>query len=239
MATTNFSGLRCIGINNFSNIAPSVDELISPAYNLTGAPTATLNFKLHYAAKTATSYDKLVIYTSTNCGQTWALKYIKNGTTSLKTVATYYTSSHTPPSGSSEWRQESINLTNNWGVNPVRFKFTFTSGGGNNIFIDDININTPLTTNVKTWNEKSGISIFPNPSENELNLAFESKINNPFEIEFIDVLGKLIFTQHFNQITDQKLKIDTKQLSEGVYFINIKTNNAVIYTDKFIKQYSK
>lgn len=240
MSSTNFSGTKCIGINNFYNIAPSTDDLISPAYDLSSASTATLTFKLHYAAQVSTNGDRLQIFTSSNCGKTWTIKYSKVGTTTLKTVATYYTSNHIPPAGSNEWRQETISLSNNWGSNPVRFKFSFLSGGGNNIFIDDININTPITTDIQKISKESNINLFPNPSNHEIYISYNLKNNTPLQIEITDVFGKTCLLQNSGEITEGEntTKLDTKFLSDGVYFIQIKQNNHSIYNSKFVKQNS-
>ncbi len=240
LGSTSYTGTKCIGINNFNaTIAPAIDELVSPAFDLS-APTATLNFKLHYAAKDAISYDKLQVFTSVNCGKTWLLRYAKIGTSALKTVPSYYTSNHIPPVGSTEWRQETVNMINNWGTNPVRFKFVFTSGGGNNIFIDDININTPVVTSVNKLIRENGFDMFPNPATNDLNISYKLKSTMPLQIEIIDVLGKTVSVQQLDQISTEETisKLNISSLSNGLYFIKIKQNNSVIYSNKFIKQHS-
>lgn len=238
MSSTSYSGTQCLWINNFNNIAPSIDELISPAYDLSSVTTATLSFKLHYSAQTATDNDKLQVYSSSNCGKSWQLRYSKSGTSALKTVTPYYTTSHIPVAGSTEWRQENINLPNNWGTNPIRFKFAFTSGGGNNIFIDDININTPIVTGLNTQKSENDISLFPNPSSNEFFISYNLANNASLDIEVIDVLGKIVITQNNLKVLGGKntYKTDTKNLTEGIYIVRVKQENKIIYTGKFIKQ---
>ena len=62
----------------------------------------------------------------------------------------------------------------------------------------------------------SSISIYPNPINDILN------INGIFEsIEIFDIYGKLVL------ISNQD-KINTSNLSEGIYTINIKNNNNII-----------
>lgn len=235
--STNYTGNHCVGVMNFNNIAPAVDEMISPAYSL-GAATATLSFKLHYAARDADSYDRLQVYSSVNCGKTWQLRYSKLATSTLKTVSTYYTSSHIPVAGSTEWRQENINMTNTWGTNPVRFKFVFTSGGGNNLFIDDININTPVVTGISDISNENNINLFPNPAGTELAISYKLKATDPVQVEVIDVLGKVIILQTINQVTTDETttKLNLSDIADGVYFLKMKQHHSIIYTTKFIKQ---
>ncbi len=237
ITATNYSGSKCIGIMNSANIAPAIDELISPAYSLS-APTVTLSFKLHFSSKDASSYDKLQVYSSANCGKTWTLRYSKLATSVLKTTATYYPSSHIPTPGSTEWRQDNINLTNNWGANPVQFKFMFTSGGGNNLFIDDININSPVTTNIRNLAEENNVLVFPNPAGNDLNISYQLENPAPLQIEVIDVLGKTILSQTIDQVTTTEAtsKLNISTLAEGVYFLKLKQQHSIIYNTKFIKQ---
>jgi len=60
------------------------------------------------------------------------------------------------------------------------------------------------------------ISIFPNPVKNILNIQGEME-----SVEIFDVLGKLVLTSTNNTI-------NTSDLSEGVYIVNINTNNIII-----------
>lgn len=238
MSSTNYSGSKCIGISNYNNIAPAIDDLISPSYDLSALSTATLSFRLHFASQTIDDNDKLQIYSSSNCGKTWLLRYTRIATNTLKTVSTYYTTNHIPAASSSEWRQDAINLTNTWGSNPVKFKFTFTSGGGNNIFIDDININGQfIVTDLQNLHNENGISLFPNPSENEINILYELKNTSPLKIQITDVLGKQCINQT-TEVTEKSIKLDTNFLSNGVYFIKMTQDNTIIYNNKFIKQNS-
>jgi PKD repeat protein len=232
--TTYYTGSACVGIKNSQNEAPLTDVLISPAYNLTAFSTATLSFQLHFAAKTATDYDKLTIFISSDCGKTWQLKYVRLGSSNLKTVTPYYTSSHIPPPASAEWRLDKINLVNNWGANPVRFKFEFKSGGGNNIFIDDINI-TATPTSLSELVRSESLNVYPNPAHEILNINMDGTTSSKIELSLEDISGRIVVASH--EIISQgnnTLQLKTQGLSEGVYILRIKESQGFIHSKKII-----
>ncbi len=150
-------------------------------------------------------------------------------------MAPYYTASHIPPVASSEWRQETISLTNTWGSNPVRFKFKFTSGGGNNIFIDDINIFGISTSIAQTSLDEDGVKIYPNPANNNLNIILDLTKNSEIEINIKDVTGKTLLAKNNKLLKgENKLQVETTNLSSGLYFVQIKNDDVLISIKKIV-----
>ncbi len=95
------------------------------------------------------------------------------------------------------------------------------------------NLNQALTTallNEPRKEELTIIKIFPNPSNNILNVDFPDFANEA-EILFYDVLGKLVFNMN---TFSSKNSIDISVLSKGVYFLKISSNKNS-KTFKFIK----
>lgn len=74
--------------------------------------------------------------------------------------------------------------------------------------------------------KKNNIVIFPNPVKNILNIASEKEITS---LEVYDNLGRLITT-----VNNQK-SIKVEDFSKGVYYLKIKTKDAIYY-EKFIKE---
>lgn len=76
--------------------------------------------------------------------------------------------------------------------------------------------------------------IYPNPTTNELNVLFSKISENQLNIQIYDVLGKLIFNQN-QEILSNKATISTDWLSKGLYTISIITKS---YSHKqlFIKE---
>lgn len=85
------------------------------------------------------------------------------------------------------------------------------------------NTSTALTERIVS----NPISLYPNPTSNELTIDTEQKIS---EVSIIDITGKIIM------ITKQNTKtINVSDLSNGLYFIKLSTGERTI-TKKFLKQ---
>jgi len=133
-----YSGSSSLKMDNYSgNGDGNKDQLISPSLDLSEMQSAALTFRLAFAQRSTTSTDALKVYVSNNCGETWALLYVKSGTNLATTGITngVYT-----PASSSEWQQHTIPLNPTQMVEGVKFKIEFMFKGGNNLYIDDINI---------------------------------------------------------------------------------------------------
>jgi PKD repeat protein len=228
-----YSGAKSLYISNFSGNYPnSTDEIILPAIDFTAftpvPSTLQMKFKLAYTGKTVTNtltgavdtiWDYLKVLVSRDCGKTWQIKYSKTGTT-LATTA--LTDVRFFPASVAEWREETVNLTAFIPDDNVRIKFQFSSGGGNNIFIDDINIEIP--TAIEELAETIGLSIYPNPLTESTVLAFNLEEKENVEIEILDLLGKQIATVSNEEINAGIQKISlSKELfgSAGFYFVKL------------------
>ena len=76
-------------------------------------------------------------------------------------------------------------------------------------------------------------SFYPNPSNGTFNLQFKEIVSN-FSVDIFDVTGKTIYSEEFTQNADlvKEIKIQ-ENISKGIYFMNIKTNEGLI-TKKII-----
>jgi hypothetical protein len=119
----------------------TVLDLTSPVINVAGLPGGSISFDLAHKQWSATLIDRLQVFISTDCGTTFTtVVYDKTSSTGLSTVAGLGGSEYTP-AGAGDWRKENITLPASafsTGILQVRFKGT--SGFGNNLFIDNINI---------------------------------------------------------------------------------------------------
>jgi hypothetical protein len=91
-----------------------------------------------------------------------------------------------------------------------------------------INVTSPNTTGIDdNIDLNSEINIYPNPTSNQLTIDTELNIN---EMSVVDITGKVIMTTKENTTT-----INVADLSDGIYFIQLITENRTI-TKKFVKQ---
>src|SRR5690606_24333078 len=117
-----------------------VDALISPSLDLTTVQNPSLKFHVAYAKRDANSADKLSIYSSVDCGESWNLRYIAP-TYLLQADSVENQLSHFIPQGPNEWKEIYVPLPAGLkSQKNVRFKFAFEAGGGNNIYLDNVRI---------------------------------------------------------------------------------------------------
>ncbi|MCU0359267.1 MAG: M43 family zinc metalloprotease [Bacteroidia bacterium] len=235
--STSFSGASCLGLVNFNKQAPLIDELITPEYDLTAIQNPTLTFQLHFAGRVTNNNDRLQVFISNNCGKTWNSIYQKSANASLRTTSVNITSSYTPAVASSEWRKEQANLLNTWAGGKVNFKFVFTSGAGNNIFIDDINIDGINTTGLNEQKLIQQLLIYPNPANDVVYLECILPEGGETKIEVIDVLGKTQLQQSFiaTAMTKENKTINLAGLPMGTYMLTVTQKGVVIRSSKVIK----
>ena len=126
------------------------DRLISSPINFNGYTSLDLSFEHAYRRFDQNSTDSLIVSISIDCGQSFVRLFElgENGTGSFATA--YTNTADFTPSQSSEWCMGtigancfSINLDSYIGNSSVILKFEGYNAGtnGNNLFIDNININ--------------------------------------------------------------------------------------------------
>lgn len=109
------------------------------------------------------------------------------------------------------------------------FMVTWTTGD----FLQDssevtITVNSALSLDEQT--SLKGLSIYPNPTANELNVKFNA--NSTATIELVNVAGQVLDTKSANQFAS--VTFNTSALNAGVYFVNIKVAEGT-FTHKIIK----
>lgn len=235
--TTSANGTRSVRIRNFfTNNDNEVDELISPSYDISTASSKTMKFKHAFAKKTSADTDRMLVYYSTNCGASWLLKLPL--TTSSLSTAPIHTNLFIPTS--SEWTERTVDLTSIGNSTNVRFKFQFESGGGNDIYLDDINIGGGVVGIDNSFNSIASFNVYPNPTNAGAKISF-NLVNDVANLSIVikNSLGQtvtnIINGQTFNS-GKYTLNIDEeRKLSSGIYFIEFNADNN-IKTQKLIIQ---
>lgn len=103
---------------------------------------------------------------------------------------------------------------------------------------------TSLLTNSTTCNSITAINeqkqidqneffIFPNPASNILEVALNNNTNEYVELKIFDELGNLIRSQNTTHNL-QTISVDVSDLSNGIYFLNLTSDNKRQFYRKFI-----
>jgi len=220
--------LKSAKLANFAQPAGNIDELVSAPVDLTSVTpvgTMTLSFRHAFKRRGTTNDDRLKIQVTNDCGDTWVTR---------KTIPSQilspdiYTSIFTP-NDSSDWTTVHMtNITSAYWVDNFRYRFEFTAGGGNNLYIDNINIYTGSPSDdivgIEENQSINNLSVYPNPADNELNVRFSMDNAQETIITIQDVTGKITQTNLIKANSGQNLVfMDTSALSSGMYFMKIAT----------------
>ncbi len=328
-----FTGQKSVYFNNFNQSEEIVIELISAPIDLEPLQSAKISFKTAYAQKTSSDKDRLRLLISEDCGKNWIIRSTKLGAV----LASSNPQPNSPfiPSNETQWKQNEVTIPSVYISDKFMYKFEFIGKGGNNIYIDDINIfgvyqeepilNSPSNTaqdipiNVildwksvdstnkyelwidtsetfnsnaffttqltfieqnslnedtefqmqdlpaltkhywkvrtinnqdtsdwsETWsfttnsgstssilknNIATALSIYPNPTEETLNITLDKA--QPTLLQIFDAGGKLVLSQQ----TNNKVNIiSVSGLDKGLYYIQALNNGQVKQSTKFIK----
>jgi len=218
----------------FDNYAPDFKgkrySIRTPQYDFTVSsnPVLTYDYSYNY-----TKYnDSLIVYYSIDCGSTWKV-LIRRAGSSLNTCATAVENPVFIPK-STEWKKEIINLSGLAGQPRVMFSFEDVSAYGNMIYLDNINL-TGITGIAEETTINNSVSIYPNPANQFMVIAYQLSDISDVKIVLYDVLGKEVI-----QVINQKMgegeyqeTVNTEGLLNGIYFAKINING-VLLTQKLI-----
>jgi hypothetical protein len=217
------AGYNSVGSSkiDFYNIASGeVDALLLPPMDFTGFQSADVTFMRSHKRYNATYSDKLMIKGSSNCGTTWATLYTKSGAT-LASVAGYVTTAWTPATAA-DWASDNASLTSLLGNSSVLLKFEGTSGYGNNLYIDDINVN--LSVGINNVADYVQFSVYPNPASEKLSLDINLKQGEKATMEIMNSVGGVVLSQVSDLNAGQStVDININSLSAGSYFVSVST----------------
>ncbi len=226
------TGSASCKIANTAAALGQIDDLISPSLDMTAFTSPVFTFKVAFAQRTSTDADKLKVFVSTDCGHTWSQRYSKIGAT-LSTVSA--TTTNFVPTVA-QWRTETISLASYLTDTDVRIKFEFTSGGGNNIYLDDININSATGIN----DPEIGINqfdVFPNPVQDNTMVSFSMDKSQKVSLQVFDMTGREVMDLYDGNLDagDHQFPIHTAgTLGSGLYFVRLTTAEGRSVTRKLV-----
>ena len=217
----------CLKLANFLENSVSTDELTSNALDLskiTNQGLITLTFRYAYRKKNTANSEVLRVAMSGDCGSNWNIRKTLSGANLSNLVST----SDWTPASVSDWTTVHVTNINSsyWNAN-TRIRFSFDGSGGNNFYLDDINVypSSPTTSiflGVDELKSTDEIRIFPNPTDEVLSLEFEMNSPQNIDYEIFDILGKKIIGTSIQAAAGNNLLvIPTKDLLEGSYFIQL------------------
>jgi len=88
---------------------------------------------------------------------------------------------------------------------------------------------TQPTSRIEGGSALANLDVYPNPSRDVFNVAFTSEDVQDLEVRVINVVGEVVYTEDLQQFVGEYTKsIDLGSYTQGVYFLEITTNNGVV-----------
>ena len=239
--TTGYGGSQCAKLVNFGQAPSNVDELISSPIDLSIIPqtgTVTLSFRYSYRKKTSADYEYLKVFITGNCGDSWVQRKSLGG----NQLSSLTASSSWTPTSQADWvTVHMTNVTNSYFQDNFRAKFRFEGEGGNNFYLDDINLyaGAPSNTVVLGVNDEASFSnpvLYPNPANEEVHVSYYSQDVNDVNVSVLDLNGKVLQNYFIKSNSGQNMVMfDIQALAQGSYMVKLSSTKGQIILP-FIKK---
>ena len=226
-----FNSQQSIYVNNFDAGETKQYEFISEPIDASNLSDVIISFDYAYSKSDPSINEILKVSVSKDCGTTWLTRRSYLGTSSLTTYDTELTTPFSPTQND-QWKNDIVtNVPASYLTDGLMVKFRFEALGGNNLFIDNIQILHPDILSVDDY--LLGLTtLYPNPTADQLHIeTAKSVVVNAMEIYQIN--GKRCLANY--TLNAGKWDVNTSDLAPGIYFINLDTNYGKI-SKKFTKQ---
>lgn len=209
--------------------AGTVDRMITEAFNVPDSQEIVMSFDLAAAPVDASSLDVLKVFFSVDCGRNWTLAYSRSGSgiyTSAEEVNLFFPNSN-------QWRKHTVPVLGLSGQDNVSFMFESAYGGGNNMYLDNINIYSwavgiEETAQILDW------QLMPNPASTQVQVLAELEQTGVYGIAIYDLTGRQV-QQYDVMVQDKQMRqtMDVSGLQNGIYLVRI-SHQGQSFTKKLI-----
>lgn len=227
-----YEGIASVKINNLINTNyGQSDAIILPVFDLTlFSGTPYLTFKWAYAKSDDNYSDELIVLISTDCGVNWKQIFYRSGS-NLATGTTQIT--EYIPDSNTTWKSATISLNSYSSSDHAFIKIVNVTDGGNNLYIDNINVGSLTSSIQEPLFTENAIRISPNPANTYTRIEYDIKLPTHNQIQLTDMAGKTVAFYDSHSNSESQILINTSKIPSGFYFIQIFTTNQKV-TQKLI-----
>lgn len=228
-----YNSSQSLYLNNFNNNSDgNTDMLISESFDLSqyASSQAYFNYVQSYAVRNTTDKDEFRIEISNDCGVTWTSLFNKTGLSIG--ISSLANSSYTP----TNWKDNlSIAIPNEFLTSGVKLRLTFVHGGGNNMYLDNFNIND-FRVGINEFTNEVEMAVMPNPISDRANLFISTNEATTVEVVVVDMLGKQVLNLGAQQLVagENKIAINASELNAGIYLLHVKNEQGLTTTQKVV-----
>lgn len=218
----------------FTNTAVGAESwLVSPVLDFSNTSLASVVFDLSYALR-GTRLEKLTLYSSTDCGNTFS-QYTDISLSDFTANSASWT-----PKTDADWKKNIVvNLNTLAGNENVRLAFVVSNQNGNNLYIDNIEFFTTDTPNTLEISDQLSIYGYDleSPANTSLKIIFNLNQRQDVGYSVVDVMGKTIVSGTFSDVLNQTYPLELENnVSPGVYIVRLHMANKYVSKKILISQ---
>lgn len=191
--------------------------LVSPVLSTGNLTEGTLQFRMAHA-QNGGFRDRLQVYMSVNCGQSYDLIiYDKSG----DSLSTTNASTEFVP-GNNDWRIETIDISEHMVWRDLRLAFVFTNGGGNHLYIDEAEVFPVRSEFLRTFD--ASMVVYPNPADDNFTVTIDLPQKEEIVVSLVDMSGRIVARFREPNGLNQTYQFEAPELA-GIYMVHVTGNN--------------
>ncbi len=203
-------------------------SVIYEKLDFTNAKNLNLTFDHAYTQFEGTENDKLEIRASFDCGKTWTTLWTKAGA-ALKTAPEVANNNLPFLPEADQWVSDTIKLTALEGKSEVNIQFQGTSAFGDNLYVDNINLNELSVGNKELNFLEGNVFAYPNPASELVNIDLNITEATNLSVKVLDATGKTIDVIAQNKEFGVGLyKLNWIPTDAGFYMIRINSDKGEV-----------
>ena len=205
---------------NGPEVAGRTYSIYSPTVDVRFSSSLNLKFDYAFARRQATDNDQLRVYVSPDCGKTWIIRRVF--APNFLVTAPDQPNGDFIPTQNDQWRNGSVFVgTFANSQDDIMFRWEFTSGGGNHIYIDNINLEVTLN-NEEIALDASTPQLYPNPVERGNSVSLTGLPSKKGIYKIVDLSARVVLQENFDYPNNESLSIKIpNNIAAGVYLIQV------------------
>lgn len=211
---------------NWDN-AGEQSHLIFEKLDLTEMTDAIITFDYAFAQYAGfASDDRLIISVSEDCGATWTTVFNEGGAGFTTAPAL------NPPfiASAGDWEADTIDISAYDGASELNVRFSAQTDWGNNLFLDNITIESGTVVSADEANKLEGkVFTYPNPATDLVFVDFTLEEKSDVTVQVFDVSGKAVTTLAANvALGTGAHQLRWAPQEAGLYLIRVSTPDSAL-----------
>jgi hypothetical protein len=192
--------------------------LVSPVFSLENYKEAGLFYDLSYGIR-GDALDSLEVFVSSSCDSGFDLEEaVRLSELDFPNSVTRWV-----PIVPEDWNEYFLDLSSHIGEPEVRVAFVFTNYGGNDLYIDNIEI-TNNSNPEQPRLEPGSFVVYPNPARAYYEITLNLPDKQDILLQLIDPSGRVVYADEYENLLNETLRFQAPT-QFGLYFIRLSGKN--------------